>query len=321
MAALTVAAAPAIAATAAEKCEAGKNGTAGKYAACMHKAQQKFVAGGQIDTAGYDEAVLVCTEKYSHKWQSLEGKADGACPSNGDESDVQDFLDACITSVEDALAGAPLLSDPVTCAGDLSTCNQDLGDCDDDLGTCAGKLGALKTGQTNCYTNAGTIIPCAGTGQDGEYQAGVAHSFTDNGDGTITDNITGLMWEKLSDDGTVHDKDNTYPGTDPFSKITALNGASFAGYTDWRLPNRAELLTLVNLGTSHPATFGAFNLCSVGCSFLDPGCSCTPFQAHWSSTTQHTGPVNWWYVHFADGGVSTTSKGFANPVRAVRGGL
>jgi hypothetical protein len=58
----------------------------------------------------------------------------------------------------------------------------------------------LKTGQTTAY----------GTGSDGDLQKGTARSYTDNGDGTITDNVTGLMWEKKSDDGGIHDKDNMY---------------------------------------------------------------------------------------------------------------
>ena len=45
---------------------------------------------------------------------------------------------------------------------------------------------------------------------DGAVQAGAPLSFTDNGDGTITDNNTHLMWEKKGDGGGLHDKDNTY---------------------------------------------------------------------------------------------------------------
>ncbi|OGW13930.1 MAG: hypothetical protein A2035_03980, partial [Nitrospirae bacterium GWA2_42_11] len=48
-----------------------------------------------------------------------------------------------------------------------------------------------KTGQTTCYDNSGIIVACAGTGQDGDLQRGVAWPsprFTDNGDGTVTDN-------------------------------------------------------------------------------------------------------------------------------------
>ena len=87
----------------------------------------------------------------------------------------------------------------------------------------------LKTGQTNCWDSLGAPITCAGTGQDGELQKGAARSYTDNGDGTITDNTTGLMWEKLTDDGSIHDWDNVYTWEGAFAKIAALNAANFAG--------------------------------------------------------------------------------------------
>ena len=54
-----------------------------------------------------------------------------------------------------------------------------------------------KTGQTTCWDTIGNVIPCPGTGQDGEIQAGVAWPsprFNDNGNGTVTDKLTGLMW-------------------------------------------------------------------------------------------------------------------------------
>ncbi|HXE98165.1 MAG TPA: hypothetical protein VN642_17305, partial [Dongiaceae bacterium] len=56
-----------------------------------------------------------------------------------------------------------------------------------------------RTGQTLCYNNAGGVIPCAGTGQDGDKLAGTPWPnprFTDNADGTVTDNLTGLIWLK-----------------------------------------------------------------------------------------------------------------------------
>src|SRR5256712_5381503 len=53
-------------------------------------------------------------------------------------------------------------------------------------------------GQTTCWDSSGNVIPCAGTGQDGDLQKGAPLSYTDNGNGTITDNNTGLLWEKLS---------------------------------------------------------------------------------------------------------------------------
>ena len=69
-----------------------------------------------------------------------------------------------------------------------------------------------KTWQTICYDDNGFVIPCDNTGQDGEYQKGVvwpAPRFTDNEDGTITDNLTGLMW--LKDANCIA---TNYPGFD-----------------------------------------------------------------------------------------------------------
>jgi len=63
----------------------------------------------------------------------------------------------------------------------------------------AGTVNLPKTGQTKCYDEYGAEISCAGTGQDGDIQAGVAWPeprFADNGDNAMTDNLTGLMWSK-----------------------------------------------------------------------------------------------------------------------------
>ncbi len=56
-----------------------------------------------------------------------------------------------------------------------------------------------KSGQALCYDSSGTAISCSGTGQDGEYQKGIPYPdprFIDNGDGTVTDNLTDLIWLK-----------------------------------------------------------------------------------------------------------------------------
>ena len=72
----------------------------------------------------------------------------------------------------------------------------------------------VRTGQSTCFDVAGATISCAGTGQDGEFQAGSVRSFTDNLDGTVTDNATGLMWEKHGDESDIHDAENTYTWID-----------------------------------------------------------------------------------------------------------
>jgi hypothetical protein len=221
-------------------------------------------------------------------------------------------------------------SDRTTCTSDLGSCNTTLDTTQASLTTCQSNLAIcvagglqgqrLKTGQTICYDEAGTVIPCAGTGQDGELQKGLAAAYTDNGNGTITDTRTGLMWEKLSDDGSIHDKDTADTWTNAFStKVAMLNAGSFAGFTDWRVPNVNELQSLVSYGASFPAINAAFNAnCAPTCSVLT--CSCTQPNAYWSSSTYQDIPSFAWVVYFQDGYVVGYLKANSGYVRAVRGG-
>lgn len=307
--------------TAEQKCEGGKNQAAGKYAACVAKAEKKLVLKG--DLIKYGEALVQCEEKLTKFWDKLEMKATDAgtvCPSVGDQTEIQDFHDACEQSVAMALAGGTLGLDPVTCEADLGTCNDSLATCGSDLSTCeAEPSGQLsKTGRTACYDTAGSLIACAGTGHDGELQKGLDSSFTDHGDGTITDNLTGLMWEKQSDDNSIHDKDVTWTWGDAFTaKIATLNSTTFAGYNDWRLPNRKELDSLVNLGVVNPSTYSEFNnACVAACTVTT--CSCTEPGIYWSSSTYENGKTLAWWVGFFVGESGGTGKATSRQVRAVR---
>ncbi len=180
--------------------------------------------------------------------------------------------------------------------------------------------GVQTTGQTTCYNASSQETACSGTGQDGELQLGTTHTFTDNGNGTVTDNGTGLTWEKLSDDGGIHDKDTTYTWAAAISsKIATLNAQNFAGHNDWRLPNRFELDSLVNLGASGPATHGDFaSGCAPGCAAT--ACSCTRPDYYWSGTTYLASPIYAWTVYFNAGDTYASNKNQAYFVRAVRGG-
>ena len=306
------------------KCQSGKNKAAGKYASCLQNAEAKLVSTG--DMTKYNDTVVKCESKFATKWQSLNDKAAAAMVTCLDapltEVQFKTVIDEHSDNITTALAG-----------GGLQDCPNDLDQCQDDLAAClASTLPAVrvfKTGQTGCYDTTPNGIPCAGTGQDGELQKGVVRSYTDNGDGTITDNQTGLTWEKKSDDGTIHDKDDTYNFTDAIGVfIAGLNTASFGGHNDWRLPNRFELDTLVDLGEQNPATPSTFNdNCgaqssgNVGCTVTT--CNCTPPVAYWTSTTFPTVPPQLpyaWNVYFFLGNTGFDYKLNPNYVRAVRGG-
>jgi hypothetical protein len=176
------------------------------------------------------------------------------------------------------------------------------------------------TGQTTCWDSNGNLIPCAGTGQDGDLQAGGPLSYTDNGDGTITDNNIGLVWEKLSQDGSIHDVNNTYSWEGAFTEhVAGLNTMNFAGHSDWRLPNVKELPSIGNYENRNPSVSPAFNMgCAPGCTVLT--CSCTTASLHWSSTTFVGGPTIAFFVNFLDTDVNITGKSQFHFVRAVRGG-
>ena len=179
----------------------------------------------------------------------------------------------------------------------------------------------VKTGQTACYDEFGEGISCVGSGQDGEYQYGAARTFVDDGDGTIRDESTGLVWEKIANDGTHHDADIAFQWRFAFTdKIAFLNTSKFAGHDDWRLPNRAELETLANLAVSQPAIYAPFQTsCDPGCTVLT--CSCSPPELFWTSTTFSEDPELAWAVSFADGSVVPEQKADSSKwVRAVRGG-
>jgi hypothetical protein len=75
-------------------------------------------------------------------------------------------------------------------------------------------------------------------------------NFTDNGNGTVTDELTGLMWEQKTDDGGSRDKDRAHTWLDALNYCEDL---ILGAFSDWRLPNPKELERIVDLSTSSPA--------------------------------------------------------------------
>lgn len=133
--------------------------------------------------------------------------------------------------------------------------------------------------------------------------------FTVHGDGTVTHNPTGLMWMQCSL-GQSWD-DNSCTGS-PITlnwqnALQAAEGHSFGGYSDWRLPNKNELASILELRCWHPSINGA----------IFPNMQWGWF---WSSSP-HAYYSNYaWYVHFGSGAVGHNFKYNGCHVLLVRAG-
>ncbi len=114
----------------------------------------------------------------------------------------------------------------------------------------------VDSGQTACYDTNGTAGDCAAEGdplfgQDAQY-TGNTPGYTDNGDGTVTDNVTGLMWQQSPD--TNHDGMLNAADKKTYTEAVAGAGSlTLAGYSDWRLPTIKELYSLILFDGTDPS--------------------------------------------------------------------
>jgi hypothetical protein len=163
------------------------------------------------------------------------------------------------------------------------------------------------TGQTKCFQGVSPYaeIPCEGTGQDGAYNINPM-SFTDNGDGTVTDNNTGRMWQQGENPATYNwfQATGTYDAT---YNPTSQNVCGELG-PDWRLPSKKELISIVNYSIPNPGPT------------INPVFTSAPqYSAYWSSATYPYYPSYAWGAYFGDGNVSVYWKNSGFYVRCVRG--
>ena len=140
--------------------------------------------------------------------------------------------------------------------------------------------------------------------------------FTDNSDGTVTDNLTGLIWLKQANCFGAR------PWTQALSDVNGLeNGMcgladnSIAG--DWRLPNIRELESLTHYGFYNPPLSN-----TEGTGQWEEGDPFTNVWSdyYWSATTLAYSPSFAWSVSFYGGYVDVLNKDLSYYVRAVRGG-
>ena len=178
------------------------------------------------------------------------------------------------------------------------------------VGLCAtqGSFGLPDTGQDVCYgfveKQIWVEIPCAEAtcpGQDGFHETGCPSEgrFVDNADGTVTDNCTGLMWQK--DTGNAG-KSLTCCDALAYCENLSLGGGLVA-WDDWRLPNVRELQSIVDYGRVRPSIDPVFGALS---------------SAYCSSTSLAGNPELAWNVYFDRGFVDIDGKDNTHFVRAVR---
>lgn len=171
----------------------------------------------------------------------------------------------------------------------------------------AGVVQPPKTGQNICYSTTN----CIGSGQDGELQLGTPWPlprFIVNGDQTVTDLLTGLVWtQNANQAGTT----KTWQGA--LDYVKDLSQQNHLGYSDWRLPNRKELMSLVNWGQS--TSYAWLNT---------QGFSSVQGNGYWSSSSIANNTRSAWFVdmfvgYVGDSGDNDNNKFRNHYVWPVRG--
>ncbi len=176
-------------------------------------------------------------------------------------------------------------------------------------------LGALAAIATIAIVVAAAVFPGVSLAncpvRSGNPERTPDANLTYNGNGTVTHTTTGLMWKQCPEGRTASGSSCTGT-TGSYSWQTALRRAvsdTTAGYTDWRLPSRTELLSIVETGCTSPA-INTTRFPNVAAS-----------AAFWTST--HAGalaPDSAFAVRFNHGISLLATKDFLANARLVRGG-
>ncbi|MCX7046923.1 MAG: DUF1566 domain-containing protein, partial [Candidatus Sumerlaeota bacterium] len=171
----------------------------------------------------------------------------------------------------------------------------------------------VGTGLTKCYDSRSEITsPKPGQpfyGQDAQYQS-LKPAYKDNGDGTVSDLNTGLMWIKKP-------PADKCSWTDAAKVAASLNAQNFAGHNDWRLPNAKELYSIINHGKGWPYIDTKFFICEMAPQVEDQ----VKNTQYWTSDKSAPvgGRAEAFGVNFATGHIKAYASGMGSYVRCVRG--
>ena len=191
----------------------------------------------------------------------------------------------------------------------------------------------MKTAQANCYDSDWHEVSCGNTGQDGDIQAGVAWPeprYSDNGDETVSDNLTGLVW--LKDTSCMQTKypefdaygdtpgDGDVSWTQALEFVKGINSGLYldcgGGQTDWRLPNRKDLFSLIySLEETPPGEWPIIHRFPKGHPFTN-----LHDHKYWTSTTDVKDTDKAWRVVLGSHGLGSDNKEYEYTVWPVRGG-
>jgi Protein of unknown function (DUF1566) len=161
--------------------------------------------------------------------------------------------------------------------------------------TCSASLVCERSGEAACADPEWAEWPVPNSPDDVAAGAPNVERYTDNGDDTITDNVTQLMWQKTAP-STVYSQPDA---------VTHCSGLTQAGYDDWRLPTEMELISLIDFGSSSPCMDTRYF----------PNASSDAF---WSATPSSASAALAWGVTFLNGSVGTNAIALPYGARCVR---